>query len=86
MLVEAKKNDFEIGWGQCLAELVAAQKINENTEYPVFGIVSDGTLWQIGHLVGETFTQNRTSYNVDNLPVLFGAIDAVFKAAKNSIQ
>ena len=27
MLVEAKKNDFEIGWGQCLAELVAAQKI-----------------------------------------------------------
>ena len=22
MLVEAKKNDFEIGWGQCLAELV----------------------------------------------------------------
>ncbi len=81
MLVEAKKNDFEIGWGQCLAELVAAQKINENMEHPVYGIVSDGTLWQIGHLVGETFTQNRTSFSVDNLPDLFGAIDSVFKAA-----
>lgn len=81
MLVEAKKNDFEHGWGQCLAELVAAQKINEDTERPVYGIVSDGTLWQIGHLVNETFIQNRTSFSVDNLPVLFGAIDSVFKAA-----
>ena len=86
MLVEAKKNDFEQGWGQCLAELVAAQKINEDTENPVYGIVSDGTLWQIGHLVNETFTQNRTSFSVDNLPVLFGAIDFVFKALSEAYQ
>ena len=86
MLVEAKKNDFEQGWGQCLAELVAAQKINEDTEHPVYGIVSDGTLWQIGHLVNETFTQNRTSFSVDNLPTLFGAIDSVFKAASQVPQ
>ena len=86
MLVEAKKNDFEVGWGQCLAELVAAQKINEDMEHPVYGIVSDGTLWQIGHLVNETFTQNRTSFSVDNLPVLFGAIDSVFKAANEFSQ
>ena len=86
ILVEAKKNDFEIGWGQCLAELVAAQKINADLEYPVYGIVSDGTLWQIGHLIEETFTQNRTSFSVDNLPVLFGAIDSVFKAASEAYQ
>ena len=86
ILVEAKKNDFEIGWGQCLAELVAAQKINVDLEYPVYGIVSDGTLWQIGHLIEETFTQNRTSFSVDNLPVLFGAIDSVFKAASEAYQ
>ena len=86
MLVEAKKNDFEIGWGQCLAELVAAQKINEDTEHPVYGIVSDGTFWQIGYLINETFTQNRTSFSVDNLPVLFGAIDSVFKAASEFSQ
>lgn len=30
VVVEAKKNDFEQGWGQCLAELVAAQKINND--------------------------------------------------------
>ena len=86
MLVEAKKNDFEQGWGQCLAELVTAQKINGDVERPVYGIVSDGTFWQIGHFVNETFTQNRTSFSVDNLPVLFGAIDSVFKAANEFSQ
>ena len=86
MLVEAKKNDFEVGWGQCLAELVAAQRIKGDVEHPVYGIVSDGTLWQIGHLVNQTFTQNRMSFSVDNLPVLFGAINSVFKAASEFSQ
>ena len=80
MLVEAKKNDFEQGWGQCLAELVAAQKINDNTTLPVHGIVTDGILWQFGRLVEDAFIRNRTNYSLDNLPVLFGAVDSVFKA------
>ena len=80
LLVEAKKNDFEQGWGQCLAELVAAQKINDDTGFPVYGIVTDGTLWQFGRLIGDTFTQNRTDFALANLPTLFGAVDSVFKA------
>ncbi len=81
MLVEAKKNDFEQGWGQCLSELVAAQKINAELDIPVYGIVSDGTWWQFGRLVGDAFTQNRTSFSLDDVPTLFGAVHAVFKAA-----
>ena len=81
MLVEAKKNDFEQGWGQCLSELVAAQKINADPDTPVYGIVSDGTWWQFGQLVGDTFTQNRMSFSVEDMPSLFGAINSVFKAA-----
>lgn len=84
ILVEAKKNDFEEGWGQCLAELVAAQKINDNLDFPVYGIVSDGERWQFGKLIGDAFTQNRTSFSIDNLPTLFGAINAVFRAARNA--
>ena len=81
ILVEAKKNDFDQGWGQCLSELVAAQKINEAPDFPVYGIVSDGTLWQFGQLVGDAFTRNRTSVTMDNLSILFGAIDAIFKVS-----
>ena len=80
MLVEAKKNDFELGWGQCLAELVAAQKINDDPDFPVYGIVTDGILWQFGRLVRDVYTRNSTNYSLDNLPILFGAMNSVFKA------
>ncbi len=89
LLVEAKKNDFEQGWGQCLAELVAAQKMNaknidNSTDLPVYGIVTDGTLWQFGRLIGDTFTKNKTDFALANLPTLFGAVDSVFKATIDS--
>ncbi len=85
LLVEAKKNDFEQGWGQCLAELVAAQKINaekvnDGASLPVYGIVTDGTLWQFGRLIGDTFTQNKTDFALANLSTLFGAVDSVFRS------
>ena len=84
ILVEAKKNDFEQGWGQCLAELVAAQKINDDPDTPVYGIVSDGERWQFGKLTGDAFTRHKTSFSVDNIPTLFGAINAIFKAASTA--
>ena len=80
ILVEAKKNDFEQGWGQCLAELVAAQKINDDPDFPVYGIVTDGKSWEFGRLVQDTFTQNSTNFSLSNLASLFGAVNAVFKA------
>ena len=84
ILVEAKRNDFDRGWGQCLAELVAVQKMNNDADFPVYGIVTDGNLWQFGRLVGDTFAQNRADFTLANLPMLFGAVKAVFKAATES--
>lgn len=83
ILVEAKKNDFDMGWGQCIAEMLAAQKINGDPDTLVYGIVSDGTMWQFGKLIGDAFIRDRASVTMDNLPYLFGTIDAVFKAGCN---
>jgi hypothetical protein len=83
-VVEAKKNDFEYGWGQCLAELVAAQKINDNAN-AIYGIVSDGQLWQIGKLENDIFTLNLVSYTIGDLPELFGALHFIFQAAGENI-
>lgn len=83
ILVEAKKNDFDQGWGQCIAEMLAAQKINGDPDTSVYGIVSDGKWWEFGQLVRDAFIRNRTSVTMDNLPRLFGAIDAVFKVSCN---
>ena len=75
IIVEAKKNDFEQGWGQCLAELVAAQKINDAPHRAVYGIVTDGNLWQFGKLIDDTFVRNSENFTIDKIAWLHGALD-----------
>ena len=75
IVVEAKKNDFEQGWGQCLAELVASQKINKNDTKSVYGIVTDGNLWQFGRLYADVFMKNDKNYTIDALQELYGALE-----------
>ncbi len=79
VVVEAKKNDFEQGWGQCLVELVTAQKINGDTDFAVHGIVTDGESWKFGKLKKATFVKNIEGFSVNDLPELFGAIDFVLR-------
>jgi len=74
IIVEAKRNDFEQGWGQCLAELIAAQKINDNSAHPVYGIVTDGNLWQFGKLEQDCFCKNTENFTIDKLNILYGAL------------
>lgn len=78
-VVEAKKNDFEQGWGQCLAELIAAQKLNNDVLLPVYGIVTDGKLWEFGFLNQQTFTKNRNAFTIDHLAELFSGLHFIFQ-------
>jgi hypothetical protein len=84
IIVEAKKDNFEEGWGQCLAELVAVQKLNNNPEQKIFGIVSNGKLWEFGQLQGEQFTKNIKFYVLEYLAELMGAINYIF--AESALQ
>ncbi len=78
MLVEAKQDNFETGWAQCLAEMIAAQKLNENPDQEIFGIASNGKLWEFGKLKNNVFTKHKKSYLIDDLNKLFGAINYIF--------
>ena len=79
LLVEAKQDNFENGWAQCLAEMIAAQRLNANSEQEVFGIVSNGDRWQLGKLKSNVFTRNQTFYTIQELDKLFAAINYVFQ-------
>jgi len=57
-VIEAKKDDFEGGWAQCLLEMYTIQKINNKPEIPVYGIVTNGDNWQFGKLENRQFTEN----------------------------
>ena len=80
ILVEAKKESaFDEGWGQCLAEMIAVQRLNNEPEQTIFGIVSNGAMWQFGKLKLERFTQNKDFYTIQDLERLFAAVNYVFK-------
>jgi hypothetical protein len=79
LLVEAKQDKFSEGWAQCLAEMVAAHKLNNKLEVTVFGIVSNGKDWEFGKLEQTSFTQNKNRYFIQDLDKLFAAVNYVFK-------
>lgn len=78
ILIEAKQDNFDAGWAQCLAEMIAAQRLNETPDQEVFGIVSNGGLWQFGKLKNSVFTRHRGSYLIDDLERLFAATNYIF--------
>jgi len=85
IVAEAKKNDFEQGWAQCLSELIAAKYLNNNPEMPVYGIVTDGKLWEFGKLTEKSFTKNTDIFTVTDLNKLFGALQFVFDEAVHGL-
>ena len=86
ILVEAKQDNFEAGWAQCLAEMIAAQRLNGELEIIVFGIVSNGERWQFGKLEKEVFTRNTTFYSIQELDKLFAAINYVFQQCESQLN
>jgi hypothetical protein len=83
MVIEAKKDNFTEGWGQCLAELVAVQKLNEgHFTQTLFGIVSNGEVWEFGKLVESQFTKNVDLYSIKELEALCGVLNTLFEQCK----
>jgi hypothetical protein len=79
VLIEAKQDNFEAGWGQCIAEMIAAQKLNVNPEQEFFGIASNGKFWEFGKLKSNRLTRNQTFYTIQELDKLFAAINYIFQ-------
>lgn len=84
-LVEAKKDNFDAAWGQCLAEMIAAQRLNGSSDIVVYGIASNGNFWQFGQLKQSTFVKNRRPYTLYELDSLFGAINYIFQQAEQQL-
>ncbi len=79
ILVEAKQDNFETGWAQCLAEMIAAQRLNGEYQIIIFGIVSNGITWQFGRLENDIFTRNSTYYTIQEIDKLFAAVNFIFQ-------
>ncbi len=78
-IVEARRNDIELGLGQCTAQMIGAQLFNQNAGRPtpvVCGCVTTGDDWQFLRLSERIIAIHRPLFYLDNL----GGILAAFQA------
>ena len=75
IIVEAKQADLKTGLGQCLAEMVAAQRFNQEHNQQIstiYGSVSNGTQWQFLKLEGQTATIDLSVYSLPPVEQILG--------------
>jgi hypothetical protein len=85
--VEAKRDDFENAWGQCLAQMKALQELNKSKQIdlPIYGIVSNGLAWQMAKLEQKKLTQHLEIYTLTDLRKLYNAISELVVICKKGI-
>ena len=77
VLVEAKKDDLEIGLGQCVAEMVAAQYFNteKGNDIPrIYGAITSGREWRFLKLEGRKLHIDMTVYQIAQCDKILGIL------------
>lgn len=83
--VEAKRENFDEGWAQCTAEMLALQRLNHDS-MPVWGIVTNGELWQFGKLMDATLMKELSFYAITDLNKLFDALAFVLEECRKQVE
>lgn len=76
-LVEAKNENLKAGFGQCVAEMLAAQLFNEregNEITTIYGVVTIGTIWRFLKLEGQIVHIDLTEYYIKDVNKILGIL------------
>jgi hypothetical protein len=76
-LVEAKNENIKSGLGQCIAEMVAAQRFNQQKETPIdtiYGAVTTGMIWKFLKLVNQTAFIDLDDYFIKEVDKVLGIL------------
>jgi hypothetical protein len=82
MMVEAKNDNINEGLGQCMAEMIAAQKFNlqeENEAKPVFGCVTTGSAWRFLKLEAKQIWIDDKQYFIESPEFVFGILNYIIQ-------
>lgn len=75
-VIEAKKDNFDDGWTQALAEMVASSLLGANYSYAA---VTTGNVWQFGKLKNSVFTIDAKPISAPvNLQRVFNTLNWIF--------
>jgi hypothetical protein len=76
--IEAKNDDFELGWSDAYKQLIVARSLNENEEIPIYAIVSIGGAWQFGKLDKKIIFRHPAIIAINKPDELLGILDFIF--------
>lgn len=83
VVIEAKKDALENGYGQCIAGMVGLQRFNARAGHPVpavYGGVTTGGLWRLMRLEGTVITYDSNEFGVNPPDKLLGALVAMIES------
>ncbi|MDE0012224.1 MAG: hypothetical protein OXU36_13830 [Candidatus Poribacteria bacterium] len=79
-LVEAKNAEPKLGLGQCVAEMLAAQRFNqekENNISSIYGATTTGTEWQFLKLEGQKLHIDMADYQIAECDKVLGILSSM---------
>lgn len=84
VVAEAKKEDFDQGWGQCLLAMKAASVLNRKAEIvqDLYGIVSNGRTWEFGQYTRHNTFARSEAYSLGQPDAILGILDVIFRACE----
>ncbi|WP_367267685.1 hypothetical protein [Okeania sp. SIO2C9] len=77
VIVEAKKENLNLGLGQCIAEMIAARIFNQkksNNITTIYGAITSGTNWRFLKLEGENIIIDLTEYYLNQINLILGIL------------
>ena len=77
VLVEAKKDEPTTGFGQCVAEMIAAQRFNaeRGNDLPcIYGAATTGTMWQFLKLEARQLYIDSAIYSIGQCDKILGIL------------
>ena len=80
ILVETKKDDPKLELGQCIAEMLAAQRFNaeKGNDIPaVYGATTTGTEWQFLKLTGKNLQIDMEIYSIQQCEKILGILSSM---------
>ncbi|NEP21849.1 hypothetical protein [Moorena sp. SIO3I6] len=82
ILLEAKNENIKGGLGQCIAEMVAAQRFNQQQDHDIdaiYGAVTTGTNWKFIKLVNQLVFIDLDDYYIKEIDLILGILAHPFK-------
>ena len=80
ILVEAKNLDLKLGLGQCIAEMIAAQRFNAekgNDISTVYGASTTGVEWLFLKLEGKCLQLDMSTYTIERCDRILGILSSM---------